>query len=63
MDPTARGDEIASKVRAWYEANRESWWDRHRIFAPSPDRDGTHSDEFMLRLVGAVQQAEKDTPK
>lgn len=63
MDPTARGDQIASKVRSWYEANRESWWARHRPFAPSPDRDGTHADEFMLRLIGAVRKAEEDTPK
>lgn len=46
-----------------YEANRESWWARHRPFAPSPDRDGTHADEFMLRLIGAVREAEDDTPK
>lgn len=63
MDPTARGDEIASKIRCWYEANRESWWARHRPFAPSPDRDGTHADEFILRLIGAVRQAEEETPK
>lgn len=60
MDPTARGDEIASKVRAWYEANRESWWDRHR---PSADRRGVHADEFMLGFISAVRQAQEDTPR
>lgn len=54
MDPTARGDEVAAFVRLWYEANRESWWDRHR---PSADRKGIHADEFMLRLIGAVYAA------
>jgi hypothetical protein len=57
IDPTARGDMIAEKVRAWYEANRESWWDRHR---PNADRKGWHADEFILGLIGAVHDAEKE---
>jgi hypothetical protein len=60
MDPTARGDEIASKVRQWYEANRESWWDRHR---PSADRNGSHADEFILGLINAVSRADAETPR
>jgi len=60
MDPTARGDLIADKVRTWYEANRESWWDRHK---PSADRNGLHADEFMLRLINAVHRAHEETPK
>jgi len=64
MDPTARGDAVADKVRAWYEANRESWWDRHCgpgwPFGPGTDRSGRHADEFMLRLIGAVHQAEAE---
>lgn len=62
MEPTARGDLVAEKVRRWYEANRESWWDRHHVnfLGRSPDRDGTHADEFMLRLIGAVYQADRD---
>lgn len=27
-DPTARGDAVAEKMRQYYEAHRESWWDR-----------------------------------
>ena len=27
-EPTARGDDEAAYVREWYEANRETWWDR-----------------------------------
>lgn len=55
MDPTSRGDEVAASVRRWYEANRESWWDRHK---PSADRHGTHADEFMLRLIAAVYRSD-----
>jgi hypothetical protein len=52
-DPTSRGDEVAAYVRAWYEANRESWWDRHR---PRADRKGEHADEWMLEFVGYVSR-------
>jgi hypothetical protein len=66
MDPTSRGDIVAEKVRRWYEANRETWWDRHKFFPfamSDPDRTGTHADEFMLRLIGAVYAAGRDTPE
>lgn len=56
MDPTARGDIIASVVRDWYERNRETWWQRHKpgIMGVGPDRSGEHADEFMLRFIGKV---------
>jgi hypothetical protein len=60
IDPTARGDMLAAKVRAWYEANRETWWNRHR---PSADRKGVHADEFMLGFIGAVGEADRDINK
>lgn len=62
LDPTARGDLIAEHVRRWYEANRESWWDRHRpgIWGSAPDRSGAHADNFMLRLVNAVREADEE---
>lgn len=65
MDPTARGDIIADKVRAWYEANRETWWDRHNYpFRQGyPDRNGVTADNFMLRLIQAVHTAEEETPR
>lgn len=59
LDPTSRGDIVAEKVRAWYEANRESWWDRHRRMA---DRRGIHADEFILSLIQAVYAADRSTP-
>jgi hypothetical protein len=52
-EPTARGDEAAGYLRAWYEANRESWWDRHRANA---DRNGAHADEFMLRFLDEARR-------
>lgn len=64
VDPTSRGDAIAEKVRIWYEANRERWWDRHRpSFFGYRDNSGVVADEFMLRLVQAVAEAERTTPK
>jgi hypothetical protein len=65
MDPTSRGDEIASRVRQWYEANRESWWDRHKpgIIGAGSDRSGSHSDEFMLRFIQAVRDAANAVPR
>jgi hypothetical protein len=56
IDPTSRGDMVADLMRRWYEANRESWWDRHKpgIIGAGPDRSGRHADEFMLRLISEV---------
>jgi hypothetical protein len=54
MDPTARGDLIASIVRAWYERNRESWWDRNKPIGA--DRSGEHAGEFMLRFIAYVRK-------
>jgi hypothetical protein len=56
IEPTQRGDMIAAEARRWYEANRESWWDRHR---PGADRRGAHADSFMLRFLGAVDEAKR----
>jgi hypothetical protein len=52
MDPTARGDTECSLMRRWYEANRESWWARHRpqIFSYR-DNSGVVADNFMIRLL------------
>jgi hypothetical protein len=54
MDPTARGDLIASIVRSWYERNRESWWDRNKPIGA--DRSGEHADEFMLAFIAKVRE-------
>lgn len=61
-DPTSRGDEIADYVRRWYEANRETWWQRR---GSNADRSGVHADEFMLRFISEVTrvtaEAERQT--
>lgn len=67
-DPTARGDVIAMRLRQWYEANRESWWDRHAIrmvltghaLGATPDRYGEHADEFMLGLVNELRRIDRE---
>lgn len=64
-DPTAEADAIATRVRAWYEANRESWFQRHSIglvltghaLGATPDRYGEHADEFILALIATVREA------
>lgn len=58
MDPTARGDRKATLLRWWYEQNRETLWDRYKpgIIGRSPDRDGSHADEFMLCLLAEVRR-------
>jgi hypothetical protein len=43
-DPTAREDELATQVRAWYEANRET-------FLTRVTRRGDEADNFSLRLI------------
>ena len=61
LDPTTRGDCVAEAVRSWYERNRETWWQRHRpgIWGSAPDRAGVHADNFILRLISAVNAAER----
>lgn len=57
-DPTARADEIASRMREWYEANRENWWHRHMpvLLGGSLNMWRIASDDFILRLVAQVQK-------
>jgi hypothetical protein len=65
LDPTTRGDVIAERLRHWYEANRETWWDRNRFlpWRAAPDRAGVHADEFMLGLINELRRIDKDTPR
>jgi hypothetical protein len=53
MDPTSAGDMRAELMRWWYEKNRETWWDRHRL---SADRKGIHADEWMLGLMNEASR-------
>lgn len=57
-DPTARGDAVAERLRAYYEANRPSWWERRKR------RWEITSDNLMLGLAGqALYWTDKLTPK
>lgn len=58
-DPTARADQIADEMRAYYEANREAWWDR---FPLNPRRKMWQiaSDNLMLGLLAIVERAQRD---
>lgn len=53
MDQTARGDAIADIVRQWYEANRETWWQRFT-------RPQDCADDFMLGLIHEVNRIQRD---
>lgn len=57
-DPTARADEIAARMREWYEANRESWWQRQMPVHLGGNLNMWRlaSDDFMLRFVAQVQK-------
>jgi hypothetical protein len=57
-EPTADGDIMATWLREWYEANRETWWDRNNYpFRQGyPDRAGVTADNFMLELLGQVER-------
>ena len=57
-EPTARGDEVADFMRQWYEANRETWFDRHQLnpLGRATDRSGVHADEFMLGLMNEARR-------
>ena len=53
-DPTARGDDIASYAREWYEVHRESWFERHRL--GSWHRRKETADNFMLSFVAEIHK-------
>ena len=61
-EPTADFDSTASYVRRWYEAHRESWFDRHQInpLSAAPDRSGVHADEFMLGFLNEVYRVDEE---
>lgn len=57
IDPTARGDAIAERMRAFYEANRETWWQRRLKHWT------VTADNLMLGLLGVVITADRELPK
>lgn len=57
IDPTLRGDLIAERMRDFYEANRETWWERRK------KRWTVSADNLMLGLLGVIEKADRELPK
>lgn len=51
-EPTSRGDEMADELREWYEAHRESWWER---LWRRPDV----ADTFMYQIMSKVREIDR----
>lgn len=59
-EPTSDFDERGRCLRVWYEAHRESWWDRNRFSKNQALlRMGT-ADEFMLALLNEVHRINEE---
>lgn len=60
-EPTADFDEVGRCLRVWYEAHRETWWDRNRpqLFS-FRDNSGVVADEFMLGMLNEVRRIEQE---
>jgi hypothetical protein len=52
-DPTSVADDIAAEMRRFYEANRETWWDRLW-------RKEECADNLMLGLLFTAQRKMKE---
>jgi hypothetical protein len=55
-EPTADGDMAAEYLRHWYEANRETWWDRRK----RPPLNNPWADNLMLGLYDEVLRIEEE---
>jgi hypothetical protein len=55
-EPTADGDIAADFLRQWYEANRETWFDRHWPFGWNRKHGSEVADNFMLEFIAQVQR-------
>lgn len=53
-EPTADFDETGRCLRVWYEAHRESWWDRASFSKNQALLNAGCADEFMLGLINEV---------
>lgn len=59
-EPTSDGDTVAEYVRVWYEANRETWFERHAPFGTNRKLGSALADEFMLGLIGEVYRVNEE---
>jgi hypothetical protein len=58
-EPTADGDIAADWLRQWYEANRESWFDRHWPFGVNRKHGSALADEWMLSFMQQFYRLQK----
>lgn len=58
-DPTAAGDAMAEYLRVWYEAHRESWWDRNQFSKNQQLLRAGVADSFMLGLLNEVHRIQE----
>lgn len=55
-EPTADFDAAGMYLRAYYEANRETWWDRNRHSRNQARLRAGVADNFMLGLLNEVHR-------
>jgi hypothetical protein len=55
-EPTADFDEAGRCLRVWYEAHRETWWDRNTFSRNQTRLRVGCADEFMLGLLNEVRR-------
>lgn len=57
MDRTQRGDEIAERMRDYYEANKPlHWWQKRRVWRTEC------ADELMIGLLNVAMAALEEIP-
>lgn len=59
-EPTADFDRAGEYLRAWYEANRETWWDRQSFSRNQQRLRMGAADSFMLGLINEVGRIEAE---
>lgn len=57
-EPTSAGDNFASYLRQWYEAHRETWWERSRFNSRGRQWEWA-SDNLMLGMMEEVRRIEE----
>lgn len=62
-EPTADFDASAEYLRAWYEAHRESRWERNRFSRNQARLRMGAADEFMLGLLNEVHRINSERTK
>ncbi len=58
-ESTADGDIAAGFMRQWYEANRESWFDRHLPFGTNRKHGSALANEWMLQFIGQYHRLQR----